>query len=148
MYDNYHYPAGADNEQAPWYETDVPEKGFDVTCSQTLSRTASVLTNNYTPGESGVDYETDDEGHPYAVPWQDPDDTSDTNWSKEYEENGYHTPLQLIQMLKDYLQKDLEEWQKKETETPHSGPAFHVRRLQHLIEECDGFDEDEIEFSL
>lgn len=148
MYDNYHYPAGADNDQAPWNQVDTPEKEFDVTCCQVLSRTVTVFTSNYIPGASGVDYEPNGEGGYDACGWHDDDDTSDTNWSEEYKENGYHTPLQLIQMLKDYLQKDLEEWQKKDAETPHSGPAFYVRRLQNLIEECNGFDEDEISFTL
>lgn len=148
MYDNYNYPAGADTPDAPWNQVDTPEKEFEVTCCQVLSRTVTVVTNDYIPGASGCDYEPDGEGGYCACGWQDPDDTSDTNWSKEYEINGYHTPLQLIQMLKDYLQKDLEKWQKEDEKTPHSGPAFHVRKLQHLIEECDGFDEDEIEFSL
>ena len=136
MYDNYHYPAGADNEQAPWYETDVPEKGFDVTCSQTLSRTASVLTNNYTPGESGVDYETDDEGHPYAVPWQDPDDTSDTNWAEEWHENDHYTPKQLIELFAECL-----------TTMQRNGYVFKTPAQDaHLIEECANWTEDETEF--
>lgn len=136
MYDNYHYPAGADNEQAPWYETDVPEKYFDVTCSQTLSRTVSVLTNNYIPGESGVDYETDDEGHPYAIPWQDPDDTSDTNWAEEWHENDHYTPKQLIELFAECL-----------TTMQRNGYVFKTPAQDaHLIEECANWTEDEVEF--
>lgn len=147
---NSNYPpmSQSDWDNAPWNQVDIPEKEFEVTCCQVLSRTVTVVTNDYIPGASGCDYEPDGEGGYCACGWQDDDDTSDTNWSKEYEENGYHTPLQLIQILKEYLQKDLEKWQKEDEKTPHSGPAFHVRRLKHLIEECDGFDEDEVEFSL
>ena len=148
MYDNYNYPAGADTPDAPWNQVDVPEKDFEITCCQVLSRTVTVTTNNYIPGGSGVDYESDGEGGYIAEGWQDDDDTSDTNWSKEYEENGYHTPLQLIQMLKEYLQKDLEKWEEEDKKTPHKYPEFQVGRLKHLIEECDGFEEDEIEFTL
>ena len=136
MYDNYHYPAGADNEQAPWYETDVPEKGFAVTCSQTLSRTVSVLTNNYIPGESGVDYETDDEGNPHTIPWQDPDDTSDTNWTEEWHENDHYTPKQLIELFAECL-----------TTMQRNGYVFKTPAQDaHLIEECANWTEDEIEF--
>ena len=147
MIESGYYPPGAEFDvNAPYNQAEIPEKDFDVTISQTLSKDTTVTTNDYIPGESGVDYEPDGEGGYCACGWQDDDDTSDTNWSNEYEANGYHTPLQLIQMLKDYLQKDLEKWQEEDKKTSNSGPAFHVRRLQHLIEECDGFDEDEIEY--
>jgi hypothetical protein len=49
MYDNYHYPAGADNEMAPWNEPVIPKKEFDVLVSQTLSRDTSIYTNDYCP---------------------------------------------------------------------------------------------------
>lgn len=136
MYDNYHYPAGADNEQAPWYETDVPEQKFTVVCSQTLSKSATVLTSDYIPGESGVDYETDDEGHPYAVPWQDPDDTSDTNWAEEWHENDHYTPKQLIRLFAECL-----------TTMQRNGYVFKTPAQDaHLIEECANWTEDEVEF--
>lgn len=136
MYDNYHYPAGADNEQAPWYETDVPEQKFTVVCSQTLSKSATVLTSDYIPGESGVDYETDDEGHPYAVPWQDPDDTSATNWAEEWHENDHYTPKQLIRLFAECL-----------TTMQRNGYVFKTPAQDaHLIEECANWTVDDTEF--
>lgn len=148
MYDNYHYPAGADNEQAPWNQVDVPEKEFDVTCCQTLASTVSVTTNNYIPGACGVDYEPDDEGGYCACGYQEDDDTSETNWSKEYEGNGYHTPLQLIHMLQEYLEKDLRALQVDMLPNDRSFKVTQVRRLKHLIEECEGFEEIETDFAL
>ena len=62
MYDNYHYPLGADTPDAPWNQEEVPDEDFEITCSQSLSKTVTVTTNNYIPGASGVDYERDDEG--------------------------------------------------------------------------------------
>jgi hypothetical protein len=152
MYDNYNYPAGADGPDAPWNEPSVPEKEFEVTCCQTLSRTAIVVTDNYIPGASGCDYESDDEGGCVAVGWQEDDDTSDTNWSKEYEENNLHTPLQLIQMLKGYVEKEAEQYLKDHKDDHLSGkvlPAekhWQYRALLDLIEECDGWQDDETEF--
>ena len=142
------YPDGVSDWTvgAPWNDPDVPDKDFEVTCCQTLSRTATVTTNNYIPGASGVDYESDGEGGSCAFSWHDPDDTSDTNWENEYDENGYKTPLQLIQLLKEYLQKDLEKWEEEDRKTPHSSPAFQVRKFKHLIEECDCWTNDETEF--
>ena len=146
MYSNYPPGVSDSTPDAPWNESEVPVKDFDVTCCQTLSRTATVSTNHYIPGASGVDYEQDGEGGYSTYGWQDPDDTSDTNWGTEYSDNGYLTPLQLIHVLKGYLEKDLEGWEKKDKETPNSGPAFQVRRLKSLIQECDAWDEVEIDF--
>jgi hypothetical protein len=144
MYDNY--PPGAVNDpNAPWNEPEVPEKDFDVTCSQCLSRTATVWTNNYIPGASGVDYEDDGEGGSCACGWHDPDDTSDTNWSEEYAECGYKTPLQLLQLLKQYIAKDLENVDAIAEKTNQS-KAFLERKYKHLIEECDCWTEDETEY--
>ena len=146
MYDNYHYPAGADNEQAPWNQSDIPEEEFEVTCSQSLSRTATVWTDNYIPGASGVDYEPDGDGGYCASGWHDDPDTSDTNWAEEYESNGYKTPLQLIQMLREYLEKDLRDIQKDMLPNDRSFKATKARRLKGLIEECDCWTEDETEY--
>ena len=132
-----YYPEGAYYDiNAPYNERDIPEQEFNVLCSQTLSKSALVLTNNYIPGESGVDYETDDEGHTYASSWQDPDDTSDTNWAEEWHENDHYTPLQLIEMFKQYLENDLNRFE----DTKDS------KRLKHLIEERSGWIEDESDF--
>ena len=127
----------------PWSEPEVPEKDFEVTCCQTLSRTATVWTNKYIPGASGCDYEDG-----VTIGWQDDDDTSDTNWSQEYNNNGYKTPLQLIQMLKGYLQKDLEKWEEEDKKEPHRYAATEVRKYKGLIEECDCWIEDETDFEL
>ena len=146
MYDNYHYPAGSDNEQAPWNQSDPEEEEFEVTCSQSLSRTATVWTSNYIPGASGVDYEPDGEGGYCASSWHDDPDTSDTNWAEEYKSNGYKTPLQLIQMLREYLEKDLRDIQKDMLPNDRSFKATKARRLKGLIEECDCWTEDETEY--
>ena len=137
MYDNYNYPAGADNEMAPWNEESIPEKDFDVTCSQSLSKTVTVTTNNYIPGASGVDYEPDDEGGYCAVGWRDPDDTSDTDWAEEYHANDYHTPLQLIELFKRYLEHMIDDKVQVSTSASY---------IKHLIEECDNWSEDETEY--
>ena len=146
MYDNYNYPYGADTPSAPWNELEIPEKDFDVTCSQSLSRTAVVWTQDYIPGAEGCDYEPDGEGGYSTCGWQDPDDTSDTNWANEYSANGYKTPLELIDMLKEYLEKDLREIQKDMLPNDRSFKATQVRRLKGLIEECECWTEDETEF--
>lgn len=142
------YPDGlSDNTVgAPWNEPYVPEKEFEITCSQSLSRTAEVWTNNYIPGASGCDVEPDGEGGYCACGWHDGDDTSETDWKREYKDCGYKTPLELICMLKEYLEKDLREIQKDMLPNDRSFKATQIRMLKGLIEECDCWTEDETEF--
>ena len=143
-----YYPGGLTDwtPGCPWSEPEVPEKDFDVTCSQSLSRTAVVWTQDYIPGAEGCDYEPDGEGGYSTCGWQDSDDTSDTNWANEYSANGYKTPLELIDMLKEYLEKDLREIQKDMLPNDRSFKATQVRKLKGLIEECECWTEDETEF--
>lgn len=139
-----YYPAGSYYDpEAPWNETDVPEKDFDVTCSQSLSRTVAVTTNNYIPGASGVDYEPDGEGGYCASGWHDPDDTSDTNWAEEYQGNNHYTPIQLIELYRETLKCRL-----KELESKKIIPSIkaQISSTKHLIEECSGWTDDETEF--
>lgn len=127
-----YYPAGAYRDpSAPYNQVDVPEKEFDVTCSQTLSKTVSVLTTNYVSGGEWCEY---DDG--ITIGGHDPDDTSDTNWADEYHANDYHTPLQLIELFKQYLENDLN----------RMGEVKNERWIKHLIEECSNWTEDETEY--
>ena len=131
------YPPGAEHDpNAPYNQVDVPEKEFDVTCSQSLSKTVTVITNNYIPGASGVDYEPDDGGGYCAVGWHDPDDTSDTNWADEYHDNEHYTPLQLIELFKKHLENEL----------IRMGEVKNERWIKHLIEECSDWTEDDTEY--
>ena len=129
------YPAGAENDpDAPYNEVEVPEKEFDVLVSQTLSKSTSVITDNYIPGASGVEYEHDEEGG-HAVGWQDPDDTSDTDWKEEYS-NEHYTPLQIIskcgELCKYLLDRNM--------------TSYGINSLKRLLEECSDWTEDETEY--
>ena len=132
-----YFPAGAYNDpSAPYNEPSIPDEEFEITCSQTLSKTVTVTTNNYIPGASGVDYDSDDEGGYHASPYHEDPDTSDTNWAEEYHSNDYHTPLQLIQLLGQVLMDGLEH-----------GIAFRSPKFtSDLIKECEGWSEDETEY--
>jgi hypothetical protein len=145
MYDNYNYPCGADTPDAPWNEVEVPEKDFDIICSQSLSKTVVVTTNNYIPGASGVDYEPDDEGGYCASSWHDDPDTSDTNWADEYHDNDHYTPLELINKFKEHLMKQWDTLKYAE-EANDTKTKYKKREIQHLIEECEGWIEDETEY--
>lgn len=132
------YPPGVSDStpDAPWNQSDPDDMDFDVTCSQTLSKTVTVTTNNYIPGAEGVDYESDDEGGCYAVPYHDDPDTSDTNWAEEYHDNQYHTPAQLLELFKQCLEENMK-----------NGLVFKTPKFtEDLIKECEGWCEDETEF--
>lgn len=136
MIESGYYPPGAEYDpNAPYNESVIPEKDFEVTCCQTLSRTVNVYTDNYIPGCCGCDYEDG-----VAIGWNDPDDTSNTNWAEEYHDNDHYTPLQLINLFKralsDELNTILNEHPDKKRE----------KYLRHLIEECSDWCEDDIEY--
>ena len=129
MYDNYNYPPGADTPVAPWNEPIVPEREFDVTISMSLSRTVQCYTNKYIP-------EVDEEnGHLYV-------DTSDTPWSEVYGDNHKTIP-ELLEELKKYIQKDLDNLADDETKMDK---AFHRRRLEFLLNECEDWTVDEEDY--
>ena len=142
MYDNYNYPPGADTPDAPWNQPDIPEKEFDVTISMSLSKTVSCFTNDYIPGASGCDYEPDGDGGYSACGWQDPDDISNTNWSEVYGDNHKTIP-ELLEELKKYIQKDLDNLADDETKMDK---AFHRRRLEFLLNECEDWTVDEEDY--
>ena len=121
MYDNYNYPAGADNEMAPWNEPVIPEREFDVLVSQTLSRDASIYTDDYCP-------EFDDEtGRTYA-------NTEETDWKKAYC-NVAMTPLEIINAAEKIAKTLLEQGQTR------VGEVY----LKSLVRDCEGWVEDETE---
>ena len=125
MRESGYYPPGAEfNSNAPWNQVEVPERQFDVCISQTLSKSTGVTTNDYVPGV----VQEEDGYYPYS-------DTSDTDWEEAYE-SEHLTPLQLIDEFKDFLTKHLPD------------PIVDVKgfqRFKHLIDECEGWVEDEIE---
>lgn len=120
---DYYAPGSYNDPNAPWNERVIPERDFDLTISQSLSRTVTVCTDDYNP-----EYD-DEDGRTYA-------NTENTDWNKVYSEN-YHTPLQLIQLFKEVLQKDLEK-----------GIIFKNQRFtDSLIEECNDWSDDETAFA-
>ena len=55
MYDNYNYPLGADNPDAPWNQKENPKREIEVTVSVTLSKTIKVKVSDYDIINSGKD---------------------------------------------------------------------------------------------
>lgn len=123
MRDRDYYPPGAyDDPNAPYNQIDPPEKEFNLTVSQTLSKSIEVVTDNYIPE---CDYET---GCIYA-------NTSETDWYGIYEEEQYNI-LELLGHLQTFAEKELE------NVSPNSGRG---RELQRIIESCKDWTVDDYE---
>lgn len=55
MYNNYDYPCGVDNPNAPWNQAGNPERKIEVTVSVTLSKTVRIKVSDYEITDSGRD---------------------------------------------------------------------------------------------
>lgn len=121
-YNEDYYPAGVCYDpSAPWNDAEPPETDFDVLVSQTLSKNAVVSTRCY-------ETDVDEDGYVSYI-------TDDTDWKDEYNTSHY-TPLELINLFKEHL--------KKELERPDA-PRSQVSKYKFLIQECSNWEEDEIE---
>ena len=96
------------------------EKEFEVTCSQSLSKSTKVYTEEYK-------LEYDPEYGSNVI------DTSDTDWEYVYCED-HHTPLQLISLFQRYLEEMLQ---------PTGVVSRYPSYIKHLIAECEGWIEAE-----
>lgn len=115
-----YYPAGAYRDtMAPYNEVTPPDIKVDVCTSQSLSKTVSVTTNNYTM--DGCEDE-----HPDY-------DFSDTNWTEEYHDNDHYTPQQLMELFKQCLI----------TMHEHGYVFKSPGQDAHLIKECEGWTVDD-----
>lgn len=130
---NSNYPPMSQSQwdNSPFNQVDTPEKEFEVTCSQSLSRTATVTTNNY------VHYEDEgcDDGVCYHEEW---DEFPDTDWSDEYHGNGHYTPIQIIQRCEELCRYLLE----------RDITSYGKNSLERLLEECQDWQDDETEYVL
>jgi hypothetical protein len=124
MFDNYNYPMGADSENAPWNEKMLPYKSFKVCVSQSLSKTTTVNTNDYSELK-----EKDDVGGFLEI------DTDDVVWADEYADNGHLTPLELINLYKQHCKAALDK-------NPNASDASWYK---YIIEECDNWVSDDFE---
>lgn len=136
MYDNYHYPPGADTPDAPWNQVENPEEEFNVTIVETLSKNVTIFTSNY-----NLEVDCDEDGCYRNC------DTSDTPWKDEYKTQGC-TAIETIIAVKTYLEevrlqqltdlsncRSLTESERKE-----------LRVVKDLIKQCSDWEQEEIEF--
>jgi hypothetical protein len=98
----------------------MKEAKLHVLISQTLSRDAVVVTDDFQPEEpSGIP------GEAY--------DTSETDWENAYKDNRHYTPEQLINLFRMHLREEM----------IRLGSTIDKSRYQHLINECSDWLVDE-----
>lgn len=140
MIESGYYPPGAEYDpSAPYNQEEVPDIDFDLTCSQCLSKTVEVTTNNYLPGSTEVEYEREPDGSYSSTTYAGAPDTSDTDWEEVYHDNDYHTPLQLIELFKKFLDDKL----TGKNTVPNS-----TSYLKRIKAECEGWVEDDVDYSI
>ena len=124
MRDSDYYPAGAYNDpNAPYNQSEPQETDFDVNVRTTLQKDTTIWTSDYNP-------EYDDEtGRIYY-------NTDETNWVDAYKDACY-TPLELIELFKEcleFLKENNIRWGNKMD-----------YQIKELIENCEGWNEEEFE---
>lgn len=132
MSERDYYPAMSQSEweRAPWNEKERPEEEFSVNVSYTIENVITISTRDYEGGEYDS-YEG----------YYEPLDTSSTNWESAYEENGYHTIPELLDILYDYLKKEHDSIIGETREEKN-----RKRQLTSLMEECEGWEETDSYF--
>ena len=126
MTESGYYPPGAENDpNAPYNQTDVPERKFDIECECVLRTVVAVNTNDYVP-------ETDDDnGHEYA-------NTENTDWQHAFENSGHFTIQDLLDELREYVKEDMEKC------LPNTGRGAHLKRL---LAACDQWETIETSYT-
>lgn len=123
---DYYAPGSYNDPSAPWNEVSTPDHDFDCTCTQVLSKTSTVTTNSY-----NLERDQDEDGC-----WESYD-TSDVCWADEYHDNDHYTPLQLINLFKAHLEKELES---------DAVAKEKINMYKHLISECEDWSDDETDY--
>lgn len=128
MYDNYHYPLGADTHDAPWNVSEPEVMDFDVCVYANMVKHTRVSTSDYCP-----EYYMDEDGGGCTY------DTSDTDWETAYKENEKTIP-ELMQVLVGLAEKELDGLKED-----RSRAAAHRRwELNDIIRSAKGWEVEEL----
>lgn len=121
--DNYNYPLGADNSDAPWNEKVNSEISRDCYVTETIGRKVTLSTTDYIEEEDW----NDEFGKCSFC------DTSETDWNEAYDSEW--SALELIEKLKEYVEMDL-------INASNKASKVYLRRL---LKACQGWEQIECE---
>lgn len=119
MYDNYNYPPGADNSDAPWNRQDVPE--INVDCDMTVilvKPSVPVVTDQYTKDESGYTEITD----------------GGLDLIKRYKQQHFSI-TDMLSELKQYITDEIS------TDIP----ASRRQRLTDMLDDCQNWQIEDVD---
>lgn len=122
--DNYNYPMGADNKDAPWNVEELPVKEFETTVITTLTKQLVLSSNDYTKEVE----EDEDSNIKY-----DRICTEDISWIDCFKKENHYTVLELLEIL------------KKEMIVKLRSENQNKKYIQHIIDECTNWIEDDFD---
>ena len=122
MYDNYNYPLGADNENAPWNEKENKVKEFMCEATVILTKRLNVATQNYIEEE------------PEYPDFMGAIDTTDVDWEEEYA-NQHFEFTEMLTRMRSLLRK----WQ------PSDLSFNEIRELEELLDDANNWELYEIQ---
>lgn len=125
MMNNYDYPMGADNPNAPWNQEDNTEREFHVNVSQLFGKTDTVKSSDYVIESS----DKDEDGYQNISI-----DTSNVDFEKEWKDQRYD--------INDLL-KELERLAIKELEKTPKENIGKISHFKRIIQSCKGWKEIE-----
>lgn len=117
---NSNYPPMSQSEwdNAPWNETELPDKDFKIDVEFFLrKKNVEVSTDDYIP-----EYDEED-GYVYV-------NTSETNWNEVYNSNHY-TIIELLAELENYIKQDIERYKGSKTKE---------RQLNEMLSDCKDWE--------
>lgn len=125
MYENGYYPMGAENDpNAPWNERHNERKEFDVCVHQTLSKSDSVLSEDYIETA-----EKDEDGY-----FASDIDTSNIDFQDCWLSQNYGID-QLLKELERYVTKEFESITEDNRENRQ-----RRRHLKDVLRSCQGWE--------
>lgn len=112
------YPAMSQSEweNAPWNETEQPEKSFGLRVAYMIENVLDVDTNDYVVDEGCVD-------------------TSYTDWEDAYLQS-HDDIVDIFEKVSKFLKEELEKVQNPQDKAQRD----RKRKLEYLINECDGWE--------
>ena len=126
MNGNYPLMSQSEEKNAPFNEPVIKERSFAIGVTCMLRKDVTVTTDDYV---LEYDYESCCE---YA-------DTKDTDWERAYL-YGHYTLSQLLDQLKEYVRKDIDETMEKD------GMTQRVKNLHDLLKDCEDWEVVEEEY--
>ena len=133
MIESGYYPPGAKfDPDAPYNQSDPEPVEVDVCISQTLHKSTTISTTDYTT-EKWEDCERGDDGK-FITTRRVNYDFSDSNLLDAYKIDNWTIP-ELLNELKNYIQQDLDKGCSKSKES----------YLKHMMLSCEDWELDEEE---